>query len=514
MRASITGGFWALILGGASVAVASIVAGPPEGKAGLDAPEVAVATSEVLVPVAEAAADPVAEVAADPVIAAAVEPVAETIVAPTVEAPQATAMPAVTAMVAPDTVATAPDLDVALAAPEIETTPASPIATQSPMTWLLEADALQQPDAPDASFVDTQPAAQATEIVTEAAQDADVALEGLPVAPAPQATDVVATQTAQAPRNVPTTSTTPIEPTRVQADGGVALDGMQTENPNEGVLGDTGQEAGPLEVDAPQEAPPEETLSPDAPAILRFAADFDNPEGLPVVAVVLIGDGTLTDGPAQVLQSGVVATVAIDALMQDATLWSEAYREAGAEVAMQVPLPDRATPGDVEVAFAAALEILPQAGILFSDGTGVLRNDQLAAAQVMQILASEGRGLVTIQRGLGSLIRAAERADVRVATVSRDIDGAGESNSAILRALDQAAFRARQSGGAVVVARLKPRTMDVLSVWARDAAEDGILMGPVSALMVDRSEFEVQIPDEGVDEAPEEGGSGLPRISQ
>jgi len=182
-------------------------------------------------------------------------------------------------------------------------------------------------------------------------------------------------------------------------------------------------------------------------------------------------------------------------------------------VAMQVPLPDRATPGDVEVAFAAALEILPEAGLLFSDGTGVLRNDRLAAAQVMQILASEGRGLVTIQQGLGSLIRAAERAEVRVATVSRDVDGAGESNSAILRALDQAAFRARQSGGAVIVARLKPRTMDVLSIWARDAASDGILMGPVSALIVDRSEFLVEEPVEGED-ATAEGGSELPTISQ
>lgn len=111
------------------------------------------------------------------------------------------------------------------------------------------------------------------------------------------------------------------------------------------------------------------------------------------------------------------------------------------------------------------------------------------------------------------MIRAAERAEVRVATVSRDVDGAGESNSAILRALDQAAFRARQSGGAVIVARLKPRTMDVLSVWARDAASDGILMGPVSALIVDRSEFLVEEPVEGED-ATAEGGSELPTISQ
>ncbi len=503
MRSSITGGFWALILGGASLVAVSVIAGPPEVTAELDAPDVAVATPVL--------AEPVAEIVEEPAVEATAEPVVEAVVEPAIEAPQATAEPVVTAMaeatVVPDTSTIVSDL--ALVAPEVEAAPATPSESQSSLTSPLESDELQQPNVPDTPLVDTQPAAQATETTTEPVASP------APAALAPQTTDVAVTQTAQASRSVPT---------GVQADGGVEAAGRDDGGPTNEASGAEPFEVDPLddpaleddtpEGDAPTEATPEDNLSPDAPAILRFAAAFENPEGLPVVAVVLLDDGTLTDGPAQVLQSGIVATVAVNALMEDATLWSEAYREAGAEVAMQVPLPDRATPGDVEVAFAAALEILPQAGMLFSDGTGVLRNDRLAAAQVMQILASEGRGLVTVQQGLGSLVRAAERAEVRVATVSRDIDGAGESNSAILRALDQAGFRARQSGGAIIVARLKPRTMDVLSVWARDAARDGILMGPVSALMVDRSEFLIETPVEGAEEAPTEGGSGLPRISQ
>jgi polysaccharide deacetylase 2 family uncharacterized protein YibQ len=382
------------------------------------------------------------------------------------------------------------------------------------LTWLLQAGDLQLPDEPDTLSVVTQPAApapiataQATETVIETAPELEVATAALPaiVEPAPQATTAAVTQTAQAPRNLPTNDNTAPAPIQVQADVD-ELDPSELDP----------SELAPAEENPTAEvATPEDTLPEDAPAILRYAAAFDNPEGLPVVAVVLVDDGTLTDGPTQVMQSGIVGTVAVNALMQDATLWAEAYREAGAEVAMQVPLPDRATPGDVEVAFAAALEILPQSGLLFSDGTGVLRNDRQAAAQVMQILASEGRGLVTIQQGLGSLVRAAERAEVRVATISRDIDGNGESNSAILRALDQAAFRARQEGGSIVVARLKPRTLDVLSVWAQDAATDGILLGPVSALMVDRSEFVTEEePVEGEEEASATGGSGLPTISQ
>ncbi|MFT6073192.1 MAG: polysaccharide deacetylase 2 family uncharacterized protein YibQ [Yoonia sp.] len=240
------------------------------------------------------------------------------------------------------------------------------------------------------------------------------------------------------------------------------------------------------EAEVAEESPAEENALPeDAPALLRFAVPFENPEGLPVIAVVLIDDGTLTDGPSQMLESGLVATIAVSPLMDDATLWAEAYREAGSEVAMQMPLPDGATPIDAEVSLAAAFEILPEAGLFFSDGEGVLRNDRFVVAQVMQILASEGRGFVTFQRGLGSLVREAERSGVSVQTVLRDIDGAGETNSAIERGLDRAAFRARQLGGVVVVARLKPRTLSVLRQWAFDNQRNGILLGPVSALMIE-----------------------------
>jgi polysaccharide deacetylase 2 family uncharacterized protein YibQ len=401
MHASIKGGFWALVLGGAALSVVSYMTAPPAmtNAAQVQAPQVAV---PVVI-------DPKAEPA--PFIAA--------------------------------------NLDMVFEAPVLEPAPKVPGLTQTPLILALHSGAPTAPQVPDAPEVNTQPAAP---------QGSQIARAPTPAAPAPQQNNAVVTQTARAPESEP----------------GVMI------------ISPTPDAEPQAEAEVAEESPAEENALPeDAPALLRFAVPFENPEGLPVIAVVLIDDGTLTDGPSQMLESGLVATIAVSPLMDDATLWAEAYREAGSEVAMQMPLPDGATPIDAEVSLAAAFEILPEAGLFFSDGEGVLRNDRFVVAQVMQILASEGRGFVTFQRGLGSLVREAERSGVSVQTVLRDIDGAGESNSAIERGLDQAAFRARQLGGVVVVARLKPRTLSVLRQWAFDNQRNGILLGPVSALMIE-----------------------------
>jgi len=363
---------------------------------------------------------------------------------------------------------TASNLDIVFDGPVLEAAPKVPSLTQAPLILALHSGSPAAPQIPDAPDVTTQPATpQGTQIARPVTPAAPT--------PAPQQDNAAAAEAAPAPRNTPTA--TIISPAPDDAGGEVA-------------------EEAPVEEDA---------LPDDAPALLRFAAPFENPEGLPVIAVVLIDDGTVTDGPSQMLESGLVATIAVSPLMADATLWAEAYREAGSEVAMQMPLPDGATPIDAEVSLAAALEILPETGLFFSDGEGVLRNDRFVAAQVMQILASEGHGFVTFQRGLGSLVREAERAGVSVQTVLRDIDGSGETNSAIKRGLDQAAFRARQLGGVIVVARLKPRTMSVLRQWAFDNQRSGILLGPVSALLIEPPvEEPVAVEGEVVDgEVPE-----------
>lgn len=422
MHASVMGGFWALVLGGAGLSYVSYVTDPSLGTqaAQVQAPQV---TAPIVV-------DPNAE-----------------------PAPQIVA-----------------SLDFVFETPELEAAPIAPALTQTPLILALHSGSPVAPQAPQAPEILTAPAApQATQIAR--------APTPAPTAPAPQQRAAVVNEQVTAPSSGASDAISSETPDEGAATGTVAGLEIQAQP---GTVIEAGTEA--VTEDAAVE---ENALPDDAPALLRFAAPFENPEGLPVIGLVLIDDGTLTDGPAQMLNSGLIATVAVSALMQDATLWAEAYREAGSEVAMQVPLPDGATPIDAEVTFSAALEILPETGLYYSDGEGVLRNDRFVAAQVMQILASEGRGFVTFQRGLGSLVREAERSGVSVVTALRDIDGAGETNSAIRRGLDQAAFRARQLGGVVVVARLKPRTLTVLREWAFDNQRTGILLGPVSAVLIE-----------------------------
>jgi len=234
------------------------------------------------------------------------------------------------------------------------------------------------------------------------------------------------------------------------------------------------------ETAATQEA---DTLPADAPALLRFAAPFENTEGLPLIAVLLVDTGEMDPALVSSADLGFTPTVAINALGTDAGRRSAAYQAAGAEVAMQLDLPDGARPSDVEVAFEAAFELLPDAAMLFSFGSGAIA-ERSVIAQVMEILAADGHGFVTVQRGLGNAARAAAQAGVPAATVLRDLDGAGEGARAITRALDQAAFRARQAGEIVLLGRMKPETVDALRDWAAGLDRATLAIAPVTAILL------------------------------
>ena len=223
------------------------------------------------------------------------------------------------------------------------------------------------------------------------------------------------------------------------------------------------------------------------PAISRYATAFENPGDVPLISIILLDEGA-PDGPSAVADLGFVPTVVVDALAVTAFDTAAAYRAAGLEVAMQIALPSGAQPTDIEVAFEAAFGIVPQAAMFFSDGTGVVQDNRTVTAQVMEILAADGHGFVTVQRGLGNAVRAAAQESVPAATILRDLDGSGEDPRAMTRALDQAAFRARQSGGAILMGRVTPQTLDVLRDWAATIDPEELLIAPVSAVLLDQQE--------------------------
>jgi hypothetical protein len=501
------GGFWALVLGGAGLGAFSILS--PSQPAQPLASDVAPVTAEVEVETAEDAPEETV------VVEAAPEPTPEIAVVPEVAVvPEAVTEPEVVAPAEEVVVATvSPDPAVAAVTPDPVVAAVTPEPVVAPSVVVPDEPAVQ----PEVIVAQT-PVIEPAPVVAEAVEDTDTE------------TQVVVAEPAPAPQvNAPAVEVEN-EFIAALAEQIVIEDTMRPIVEEENLL-DTEQdildaaedpEPAPAPAPAPEpvapepapqptenaedeETAPEDGLPDDAPALLRFAAPFENPLKLPVIGLVLLDDGTLSNGPALVLRSGLVATVALSALMDDATIWSEAYREAGSEVAMRVPLPDGATPADVEVAYAAALEVLPEAAMLFSDGNGVLRNNRSAGGQVMQVLASEGRGFVTVPRGLGSLVREAERAGVPVAGVVSELGVEGESVSTMMRILDRAAFRARQAGGGVVLAPLNVETLNVLSAWAQDAESNGFLMGPVSALLIEPApEPEPEVTESDAETAPEE----------
>jgi hypothetical protein len=231
-----------------------------------------------------------------------------------------------------------------------------------------------------------------------------------------------------------------------------------------------------------------EEAEEDLPALRQFAASFENTEDLPLMSLVLVDNGAVAGAAAEIATLGFTPTIVIDALAVDAADKMAEYRAAGLEVAMQISLPEGAQPTDVEVVFAAAFDVLPEAVLLFSDGTGILQGNRNVTRQAMAVLAAEGRGFVAVQRGLGSAVRDAEDADVPAATVARQIDGNGAAQNAIVRALDQAAFRARQSGGAVLTGTVTQETLAALQEWAGTVDRDQLLIAPASALLLAQSE--------------------------
>ncbi len=229
------------------------------------------------------------------------------------------------------------------------------------------------------------------------------------------------------------------------------------------------------------EEAPSEVVDPDAPAILRYAAEFENTDALPLVNMLLLDDGRVPSG--NVIDLGLPVTVILDPLAPDAGIRMDAYRKAGIEVGLRAGLPTGATPSDVEVAMEAALSALPQSVVLYSDGQDGVQSSRSVSEQIVQILAAEGRGLVAVSRGFGNALRFAEQANVPAIGITRNLDDLGENEAAIGRALDQTAFRARQSGNAVVVAETSTYMLSALRTWARQNDGDQLRLAPVTAVL-------------------------------
>jgi polysaccharide deacetylase 2 family uncharacterized protein YibQ len=221
----------------------------------------------------------------------------------------------------------------------------------------------------------------------------------------------------------------------------------------------------------------------DAPALERFAAVFDNPEGKPLLSVILIDDGAIAGMAGALAGVPFPVTIAIDPVGPDATARMDGYRAAGIEVLAIAKLPDGAQPTDVEVALESVFATLPQAVGLLDMEEGSLQASAAVTAQAMARLAADGRGLVMATDGLNPGLRAAEVASVPAGEVYRDLDGDGQDARTIRRFLDNAAFQARQQSGIILLARLRPDTISALILWGSEDRAGQVALAPISAVL-------------------------------
>jgi polysaccharide deacetylase 2 family uncharacterized protein YibQ len=225
------------------------------------------------------------------------------------------------------------------------------------------------------------------------------------------------------------------------------------------------------------------TLAP----VKAFAVAFEDSGDKPLMSIVLMDEGADLDGAAVGLPAlrsfPAPISFAVDASLPDAVQRMKKYRAQGFEVLAMIDLPIGATAMDAEVTLNAVLSQMTEVvGVLEGVGTG-MQDVREASDQATQILLATGHGFVTQSKGLNTVAKLAEREGVPTATVFRDFDSADQTPTVIRRFLDQAAFRAGQEGGVIMLGRLRSDTISALLLWGLQDRASRVSLAPVSAIL-------------------------------
>ena len=233
----------------------------------------------------------------------------------------------------------------------------------------------------------------------------------------------------------------------------------------------------------------EEVETEDSPSTVasspfeRFASTAPIENDKPHMSIVLIDTGDSSLGVEALDSFPYPLTFAVDPSMPNAVKRMQVYRDKGFEVLALIDLPLGATASDVEVAMSAYLAAVPEAvGILEGVETGVQTSREMAD-QLTQIILDSGHGMLLQKSGLNTARKLAEREGIPAATVFRDFDGNGQSARVMRRFLDQAAFRAAQEGGVVMMGRLQAETISALLIWGLADRASRVALVPVSAVL-------------------------------
>ncbi|MGG7644563.1 divergent polysaccharide deacetylase family protein [Rhodovulum sp. YNF3179] len=339
-----------------------------------------------------------------------------------------------------------------------------------------------QPPAPDEDAAPEAPAETAgagvtgEEVETAEAETAEPAPQ-----PAPDATPEAPAPSPAAPAGQP------------------AEDAAQTEAaPDAEPAAETAaSEAAPPapEAQAPEAPAPEtDTAAPADPvrptlgALSRHAVAFENPQGRPLMSLVLV------DAPEDGLDIDVLktfnfpVTFALDPARADAPARAAVLRDAGFEVIALTPegqagLPAHAGPEDVDRALTAFFERIDRGVALLDRPKDGFQRTAPVAEAVIARFEETGHGLLTFDDGLNTTRKKAARAGVPAATVFRMLDAEAERTPKIKRYLDRAAYKAREDGWVIMVGRTLPDTVRALFEWALSEEAETVELAPVSAVL-------------------------------
>ncbi|MFN4156014.1 MAG: divergent polysaccharide deacetylase family protein [Paracoccaceae bacterium] len=230
------------------------------------------------------------------------------------------------------------------------------------------------------------------------------------------------------------------------------------------------------------ESQPEPEAWEDLPPLQRYARPFENPARKPLFAILLQDNGQDGVNRAELAALDLPLSIVIDPLSDGAAERAAIWRAGGQEVVMAgTGIPAGAGPGDLEQSFQVLATRLPEAvAVIDADGAAFQNNRQLAA-QVVPILAEQGRGLVTLDQGLNAADQVARREGLPAAMIFRSIDGDG--SPVIRRYLDRAAFKAAQEGRVIVIGTLRPETVAGVMEWAVEGRASTVALAPLSAML-------------------------------
>ncbi len=231
--------------------------------------------------------------------------------------------------------------------------------------------------------------------------------------------------------------------------------------------------------------------------LLAYARPFDFDDQRPRIALLVVGLGLQADLTDAAIDLPGELSLHFSAYAPDLPVWFGRARRAGHEVLLDLPMepPDypASDPGPHTLLDGASNAdnlkrldwLLARAtGYLAVAGGGTRFTTSERAAAVLNVLAE--RGLALVEFGRGNLATSAAAVGLPYASAPMVID-ADPSMLSIDHALAGLETEARQKGSAVAIVQGYPISLDRLRRWAVGLGDKGLVLAPVSAVVIERS---------------------------